>query len=241
MTEQADRATDAPPPGTIPATIETKPAAPGSGPGQALERLADTARSYAAARSSTNTRKAYAADWAQFARWCRRKGFDVREPSAEVVGLFLAALASGDGIPKATVLTMERRLAATMTCCPLGTSLPRQNRHILDVMAGIRRTHAWPPKQKEALVRPGHPRHVRGAAGRSEVLSRLRHPAQRLRGRPAPLGDHRARLRTGADQGWRRLDRVSWEWRAAHHPWQDLLANRRDWARIEDRFTARSV
>ena len=84
MTEQADRATNAPPPGTIPATIETKPAAPGSGPGQALERLADTARSYAAARSSTNTRKAYASDWAQFARWCRRKGFDVREPSAEV-------------------------------------------------------------------------------------------------------------------------------------------------------------
>jgi hypothetical protein len=80
MTEQADRATNAPPRGTMPATIELKLASPGSGPGHALERLADTARSYAEARSSTNTRKAYASDWAQFAG-CRPKG--LRCPRAE--------------------------------------------------------------------------------------------------------------------------------------------------------------
>jgi integrase len=118
----------------------------------ALTRLADTARGYAEARSSSNTRKAYASDWTQFSRWCRRKGFDVSEPRAEVVGLFLAASASGDGTPKAAVSTIERRLAAiTTTYRSAGTPLPRQDRHIMDVMAGIRRLHARPPKQKEAL------------------------------------------------------------------------------------------
>ena len=118
----------------------------------ALSRLADTARGYAAARSSANTQKAYASDWTQFSRWCRRRGFDARDPSPEVVGLYLAASASGEGTPKAAVSTIERRLAAITTQYrSAGTPLPRQDRHIIDVMAGIRRQHARPPKQKEAL------------------------------------------------------------------------------------------
>ncbi|MCA3630546.1 MAG: site-specific integrase, partial [Methylobacterium sp.] len=118
-----------------------------------LSRLAETARDYAAARSSDNTRKAYRSDWALFARWCRRRGFDAREPSPEVVGLFLAASASGEGLVKAAVSTIERRLAAiTTTYSSAGTPLPRQDRHIVDVMAGIRRQHARPPRQKEALL-----------------------------------------------------------------------------------------
>lgn len=131
---------------------ERAPLAKTQATSQSLNRLADTARGYAVARSSANTRKAYASDWAQFGRWCRRKGFDVGEPNPQIVGLYLAASASGDGIPKAAVSTIERRLAAiTTTYHSLGTSLPRQDRHILDVMAGIRRTHARPPRQKEAL------------------------------------------------------------------------------------------
>jgi integrase len=118
-----------------------------------LTRLTETARDYAAARSSENTRKAYQSDWRLFERWCRRKGFDARETSSEIVGLFLAASASGDGLSKAAVSTIERRLAAiTKTCSSAGTPLPRQDRHIVDVMAGIRRQHARPPRQKEALL-----------------------------------------------------------------------------------------
>jgi integrase len=118
----------------------------------ALSRLTQTARDYAAAKSSTNTQRAYASDWALFSRWCRRKGFDAREPSAQVVGLYLAASASGDGIAKAAVSTIERRLAAITTQYrSAGTPLPRQDRHIVDVLAGIKRTHGRPPKQKEAL------------------------------------------------------------------------------------------
>ena len=117
-----------------------------------LARLAGTARDYAAARSSTNTQRAYASDWAQFQRWCRRKGFDAADPNPQVVGLYLAASASGDGMAKTAASTIERRLAAiTTTYRSLGSPLPRQDRHILDVMAGIRRTHGRPPRKKEAL------------------------------------------------------------------------------------------
>lgn len=117
-----------------------------------LSRLAGTARDYAAARSSANTSRAYASDWVQFARFCRRKGFDPREPDPQVVGLFLAAMASGEGATKAAVSTIERRLAAiTTTYRSAGMPLPRQDRHIVDVMAGIRRLHGKPPAKKAAL------------------------------------------------------------------------------------------
>jgi integrase len=117
-----------------------------------LNRLAGTARDYAAARSSSNTQRAYASDWALFSRWCRRRGFDVSVPDPQVVGLFLAAMASGDGVVKAAASTIERRLAAITTSYrSAGTPLPRQDRHIVDVMAGIRRTHGRPPAKKLAL------------------------------------------------------------------------------------------
>lgn len=134
--------TEKPPP--LPAPLDTTV--------PSLTRLAETARGYAAARSSANTQKAYASDWAQFCRWCRRKGIDVGVPDPQVVGLYLAASASGDGVTKAAVSSIERRLAAiTSTYRSSGTPLPRQDRHIIDVMAGIRRTHGRPPRKKEAL------------------------------------------------------------------------------------------
>lgn len=121
-------------------------------PSPALERLAETARDYAAARSSGNTQKAYASDWKLFTRWCRRQGIDSQIPDPQVVGLFLAASAAGTGLKAAAASTIERRLAAlTTTYRSFGTPLPRQDRHITDVMAGIRRTHGKPPVKKEAL------------------------------------------------------------------------------------------
>jgi len=138
---------------TLEAGTAVLPSPVSAAPSPALSRLAETARGYAAARSSDNTRKAYQSDWKLFERWCRRKGFDAGEPDARLVGLFLAASASGDGLRKAAVSTIERRLAAiTTTYASAGTPLPRQDRHIVDVMAGIRRQHARPPHQKEALL-----------------------------------------------------------------------------------------
>lgn len=119
-----------------------------------LNRLVDTARDYARASASDNTLKAYAKDWAHFARWCRMKGTDPLPPSPEMIGLYLADLASGSGpSPALSISTIERRLSGlAWNCAQRGFSFDRKNRHIATVLAGIRRKHARPPVQKEAIL-----------------------------------------------------------------------------------------
>lgn len=156
MSSQDENST--PPDGTTSDAIAKPPHVAGSG---ALDRLVDTARDYARAAASDNTLKAYAKDWAHFARWCRMKGADPLPPSPEMIGLYLADLAS----PQATastqpatralsVSTIERRLSGlSWNFAQRGFSLDRKNRHIATVLAGIKRKHARPPVQKEAILR----------------------------------------------------------------------------------------
>ena len=120
----------------------------------ALDRLVETARDYARAAASENTLKAYAKDWAHFARWCRMKGAEPLPPSPELIGLYLADLASPQGkAPALLVSTIERRLSGlAWNYAQRGTTLDRKNRHIATVLAGIKRKHAKPPAQKEAIL-----------------------------------------------------------------------------------------
>lgn len=125
-----------------------------------LDRLVDTARDYARAAASENTLKAYAKDWAHFARWCRMKGAEPLPPSPEMIGLYLADLASGSGPSPSqsasrplSVSTIERRLSGlAWNYAQRGFTLDRKNRHIATVLAGIKRKHARPPVQKEAFL-----------------------------------------------------------------------------------------
>lgn len=119
-----------------------------------LDRLVDTARDYARAAASDNTLKAYAKDWAHFARWCRVKGVEPLPPSSEMIGLYLADLASGSGpSPALSVSTIDRRLSGlAWNYAQRGFTLDRKNRHIATVLAGIKRKHARPPVQKEAIL-----------------------------------------------------------------------------------------
>lgn len=147
---------------TLPPTASEPPAAePPAGsvaplatfPSPDLERLADRARGYAEAASSANTRRAYASDWKHFASWCRRQGIDAFVPDPQVVGLYIAARASGTDRQADKVSTIERRLSAlTWTYAQRGTPLDRRDRHIASVLAGIRNTHAAPPRQKQAVL-----------------------------------------------------------------------------------------
>ncbi|MCA0964161.1 tyrosine-type recombinase/integrase [Salipiger bermudensis] len=131
--------------------------AAGSG---ALDRRVDTARDYARAAASDNTLKAYAKDWAHFARWCRMKGAEPLPPSPETISLYLADLASGFGVSPSqsaarplSVSTIDRRLSGlAWNYAQRGFSLDRKNRHIATVLAGIKRKHARPPVQKEAIL-----------------------------------------------------------------------------------------
>ncbi|RWA98680.1 MAG: site-specific integrase [Mesorhizobium sp.] len=119
-----------------------------------LEKLADRARDYVEAASSANTRRAYAADWKHFCAWCRRQSFDPLPPDPQIVGLYITAQASGAGGAKKTVATIERRLSSlTWNYTQRGQPLDRKDRHIATVLAGIRNSHASPPRQKEAVLR----------------------------------------------------------------------------------------
>jgi integrase len=121
-----------------------------------LDALADRARDYVEAASSTNTRRAYAADWKHFCAWARLQHLEVLPPDPQVVGLYITACASGKGTgdkkPNA-VSTIERRLSAlTWNFSQRGQPLDRKDRHIATVLAGIRNSHASPPRQKEAIL-----------------------------------------------------------------------------------------
>lgn len=119
-----------------------------------LDGLANRARDYVEAASSANTRRAYASDWKNFTSWCRRQGFSLMPPDPHTVGLYITALASGTAAAeKKSVSTIERRLSSlTWNYAQRGQPLDRKDRHIATVMAGIRNTHAAPPRQKEAVL-----------------------------------------------------------------------------------------
>ena len=63
-------------------------------PSGSLERLVESARDYASLAVAENTNKAYAADWSHFCSWCRRRGIDHLTPDPQVIGLYIAELAS---------------------------------------------------------------------------------------------------------------------------------------------------
>ncbi len=120
-----------------------------------LDRLIDRAKDYARQATAENTNTAYKADWAHFSSWCRRKGAEPLPPSPELVGLYIAECASPTGpSPALSVATIERRLSGlAWHYRQRGFALDRKDRHIATVLAGIRRQHARPPVQKEAILR----------------------------------------------------------------------------------------
>jgi len=144
-----ESAEDAPSP-ALPA-VDPQPRVPAH-----LENLAGRARDYIEAASSANTRRAYASDWKHFSAWARRQNLDVLPPDPQTVGLYITACASGkvtgDKKPN-SVSTIERRLSSlTWNYTQRGQPLDRKDRHIATVMAGIRNSHAAPPRQKEAVL-----------------------------------------------------------------------------------------
>ena len=121
-----------------------------------LEPLAETARDYARAATSQNTRRAYGADWRHYRAWARRQGLKALPPDPQVLGLYIAACASGAAGPKScSVRTIERRLSAlSWNFAQRGESFDRKDRHVATVLVGIRRTQGHPPEQQEAVL-PG--------------------------------------------------------------------------------------
>ena len=144
-----------PSPAPLPAVVDAAAPPSVSLPAH-LEALAGRARDYVEAASSANTRRAYASDWKHFCAWCRRQNLPPLPPDPQIVGLYITACASGaaaaDRKPN-SVSTIERRLSSlTWNYAQRGQPLDRKDRHIATVLAGIRNTHAAPPRQKEAVL-----------------------------------------------------------------------------------------
>lgn len=119
-----------------------------------LADVAEKAKDYARASRAENTRRAYDSDWAAFTSWLRRQGFAQLPPDPQTVGLYLAACMNSQekGGKPISVATLERRLSGiSWHYRQLGQPLDLSDRHISTVMAGIRRRHARPPVQKEAV------------------------------------------------------------------------------------------
>lgn len=159
----------------------------------ALDQLVETARDYARQAASENTMKAYAKDWGHFARWCRMRGAEPTPPSAELIGLYIADLAAPQGkTPALSVSSIERRLSGlAWGFAQRGMQMDRKDRHIATILAGIRRRHARPPMQKEAIL----PEDIR------DMLATLPHDLRGLR--------DRAMLLIGFAGGLRRSEIVS--------------------------------
>jgi integrase len=119
-----------------------------------LQNLAETARDYAKASASENTRTAYGSDWRHFSGWARRHGLAALPPDPRVLGLYVAACASGATTGKPdSVATLERRISALRwNFTQRGETFDRADRHVATVLAGVRRTQGRPPEQKEAIL-----------------------------------------------------------------------------------------
>jgi len=96
-----------------------------------------------------------------------------------MIGLYIADLASGsESSPALSVSTIDRRLSGlTWNYAQRGSMLDRKNRHIATVLSGIKRKHARPPVQKEAILAedilamvPTLPYELRGLRDRAILL-----------------------------------------------------------------------
>lgn len=109
-----------------------------------------TARRYADASRAPSTQRAYASDWRRFSAWCFARGLETLPADPRVVAVFLSAEADAGAAP----LTVGRRLAAIGWMHRRAGLQPPQAREgaaaILEVMAGIRRSHGVAPMRKQA-------------------------------------------------------------------------------------------
>lgn len=133
---------------------ETLPApVPGSRddglPSFAREEI-ESARRYRDASRAESTRKKYARDWADFVRWCGERGHGSLPASPAVVAVYISHEADRGCAPP----TVNRKLAAIGHHHRLAGLVAPQKAEggtvVLDVLAGIRRSHGSPVARKVA-------------------------------------------------------------------------------------------
>lgn len=103
---------------------------------------------YAARALTTNTRRAYRADWAHFAAWCTKFGAVALPADPRLVARYLSAYA-GD----LKVVTLQRRLSAISAVHrQAGLDFDGRHRELRETWRGIRRTHGVASRGKSPTV-----------------------------------------------------------------------------------------
>jgi site-specific recombinase XerD len=144
-----------------------------------------------------NTALAYAADWAEFARWCRMQGVGASPPSADLVGRYIADLGAARGkAPALSVASIERRVfGLCWNYRQRGMFLDRTAAAIADTLEEIRRADTRPPVRKDKI----------GADDIRAMVATLPFDLRGLRDRALLLTGHAAGLRrsqiVGLDRG----------------------------------------
>ena len=115
-----------------------------------LATYSEQARDYARQAKSHNTRRAYASDWDDFARWCQPYGFVPLPARPETVALYLTALA--DALKPST---LGRRLATiSQVHQAAGHETPTAAAPVRLVWAGIRRAKGTEQQGKAPAITP---------------------------------------------------------------------------------------
>ena len=115
-----------------------------------LAAYGQQAKDYARQAKSQNTRRAYASDWDNFARWCHPYGFVPLPAKPETVALYLTALA--DALKPST---LGRRLATiSQVHQAAGHDTPTAAAPVRLVWAGIRRAKGTDQHGKAPAVTP---------------------------------------------------------------------------------------
>jgi len=111
------------------------------------------------AARSDNTLAAYRADWARFGAWCDRNGVDALPAEAGVVAAYLADAANtttttGRSAPWAYSPNTLARWVATINKAHdlAGHLAPGRAPEVREVLAGVRRSRATPPRRKTPLL-----------------------------------------------------------------------------------------
>jgi site-specific recombinase XerD len=118
-----------------------------------LEDLGTKAASYIEKSKAANTRRAYRADWQDFARWCGKFRREPLPASPDTVAYYLA-----DRSQDLKVSTLQRRLATIAEAHrAAGHELPTRHAQVKLVWAGIRREKGT----AQSHVKPVLTKHIR--------------------------------------------------------------------------------
>ncbi|NPD69782.1 site-specific integrase (plasmid) [Lichenicola cladoniae] len=146
--DRSERLTEAEDGPSLPALIDGRDA--GAELVQVIQAELAAAASYAEVARAASTRSAYAQDWRVFVTWCVARTLEPLPADPRAVAVFLASEAARGCAP----MTIGRRLAAIGHVHRQHGLQPPQGREgaaaIVEVMAGIRRSHGKPPARKSA-------------------------------------------------------------------------------------------